>query len=264
MRHVIFATVLLAGGTAWADDFVTLDRQDRHSFAGLEATFFSIGNSDNDAFRFDFHGQFMDPSQKFGGYLTLPATIITGDNGTSGLGDLEVGGIYALPRQDPGFDLIFHAGITLPTGSRGDGGLGNLVGSFGRITDFYDAIPRGVSLRFGGSPVWHRGQLIARADVGLDVNLSNDDANTNADTFVRLNFGIGADLHSVSLMGEFTNIYDTNDNGGWIDTAAFAVRFKGAGKLRPYVALVLPLDDDASGVLDVAFTVGVDSRIDSR
>ena len=49
--------------------------------------------------------------------------------------------------------------------------------------------------------------VLARADIGIDINLDNSEAMTS-DKIVRLNAAVGVDLGQVSVSLESVNLYD--------------------------------------------------------
>jgi hypothetical protein len=256
-----------------SSDFVVMDRMDGTSKAGLDVSYLfpnNTGNNSITALRFDAHGEYVLPTG-IGGYVQLPITYVhassTGNPSTSstGIGDLELGILYATKASSSGLSGVFHAGLTVPTGSTGlDSAVANLVGAFMRLTDFYQSIPQGTSIRLAASPLLRSGQVFARADIGIDANFDAD--NNTADTFGRFNLGVGVDLGGVSLMGELINLRDMTFKGSggtgasWINAGAVSVRFN-AGGARPYGALTFPLDDDSHELMNAVLTVGIETSL---
>nr|HEX4313971.1 hypothetical protein [Kofleriaceae bacterium] len=274
LQWLVACGVVVAPAVASADSFVTLDRQDRTSSAGFEASYLDLKDAadpthSSTLFRFDAHAQYVTPGG-FGAYIAVPFSYVNNDNSNWALDDLEVGGIYVLPQQSPGLDIVLHAGLALPTGSSDlQGALQNLIASSARWNDFYLALGDATSLRLGASAIYRSGALVARVDLGVDANLSNNNSNASntdtADTFVRLNVGVGVDLsHQALLMAELVNLYDPGADGDFstkvIDSGAISLRYTGAS-VHPYVALVLPLDDDAKSFASTAVTLGVDAPL---
>ena len=266
MKHLV-ALALLVPAVAAADPehFVTIDRQDDSSRAGAELSYlFLAGNGDTTAMRFDVHGQYVDPANGIGGYVSVPVGYASGGGDSDqALGDVEVGAIYAVRLANPNTKLILHGGLTLPTekSSLTSAEIGALAFS-SRLADFYQVIPEGTSLRLGVSPIIHQGQLFARADFGLDANLDDSESETAA-AVLRFQFGAGVDLGGATLMVESSNLYVTDKNGssgGWINTGALSARFD-AGGVSPYGALVLGLDDDVRSLMHEAITVGIEGNI---
>jgi hypothetical protein len=264
-----FPSIVRAEDAVHGPGFVTIDRQDAGNRAGAEVSDLIPNNSGTNSFtslRFDFHGQYVDPGSGAGGYVAMPISYVSGTgNSATGIGDFEVGGIYVPKLSTPNTGLILHAGLTLPTGSTDTNpGLANVEGIFHRITDFYLAIPNGLSVRVGVSPVVRSGQLFARADIGFDGNIS---ANRNADVtnLLRVNAGVGFDAGQFAVMAESSNIYATKDSGtttgsSWINTGAVSARVA-AGAIQPFGALVFPLDHDSHQVMDLVIVVGLDAAL---
>jgi hypothetical protein len=266
--------------------FVTLDRFDAVSRAGAEVSYlyYDTGSSTSSVtpLRISLHGQWIDPVSRFGGYAQLPISYVSISSSAGGMsrsesyqgiGDPEIGGIYVPRVSTPGFGIVFHAGLTLPMASTGlNEVISNALVSMSRLTDYYQLVPNGLSLRVGVSPLYRSGQLFARADFGMDINLSDDDSGkmggSTADTFMRVNAAAGIDLGTSSLSVETANLYTTKSNGGpfgssWIDTGAVAARFR-AGTIEPYAAVGFPLDHDAHNVFakyDVSVTVGASALL---
>jgi hypothetical protein len=264
---LVVAAVLMVPVIAAADPehFVTIDRQDDSSRVGAELSYqFLPKGSDGTAMRFDVHGQFVDPMSGLGGYVSVPFGYVSGGGQSDeALGDIEAGAIFAVRTANPNSKIILHGGLTLPTEkSSAISQEVGLVTFASRLSDFYQIIPEGTSLRLGVSPMTRSGQLFVRADFGVDLNLSDSQSQTAA-TLLRFQFGAGLDLGQAALMVESTNVYATGKNGasgGWINTAALSARLD-AGTVYPYGALVLALDDDAKGVMDAALTVGLEGKI---
>jgi hypothetical protein len=265
---VATASTAFAQSAATSPGFVAMDRFDASSRAGAEMSYMfanTTGTTSVTAMRFDGHGQYVDPVSGFGGYLQLPISYVSGGGQSdTGVGDLEVGGIFVPRLSTRNTALVLHAGLTLPTGSTSNGGEGaNLVGTFTRLDDFYDAIPKGVSLRIGVSPIVRSGNVFARLDLGFDSNIS---ATTNVESVLRINAGGGVDLGNVAVMAELVNLHSNrNTNGGstgdqWINEAAVSARFR-SGNVQPYLALVLPLDHDSHLIIDAVLTVGFEASL---
>jgi hypothetical protein len=237
-----------------APGFVTLDRGDATSKLGIEASYLAFGDAPGEtALRFDVHAQYVHLSSGFGGYVQLPLGYVDGAyaqySALTGIGDLDVGGLYVTRLKTPGFAVVLRAGITLPIGVREEGQA--LVTSLARLTDVYLTVDDATTLRFSASALWHSGVYFARADLGVDANLSG--YGDNLDTFVRANVGVGVDSGRLSVSVESTNLND--HNYGWISTAALAARVR-VWRIDVYGALVLPVNIDKIG--DITNETGVD------
>ncbi len=287
----IWACALLVPATALGDDyvpdlpampppppsFVMLDRADTRSRVGIEMSY-ALPHTDDgtsaSAMRYEVHGQYVDLTSGLGGYITMPISHLseTFENETdsvTGIGDLEIGGIFVRDFPKYGVTIAGHGGISLPTGSTDDFAYAaNFVAAITRLPDLYLALPEATSVRIGTSPIWRSGRVFARADFGLDIN--SEAHGIRIDDYLRADVGVGIDLDLVSLTAELANAYvyippsmvtpSNADGSQWIDTAALAARFH-AGLLEPYAAIVIPLDHDSYAYIYVAFTLGFDVRL---
>lgn len=265
MKRIMALVVLVpAVAAADPDHFVTMDRQDDSSRAGLEVSklFYPDNGIANgiSGLRFDLHGQYMTPNA-IGVYMTAPIGHVSGNNESyTSLGDLEVGGIFIPQLSSSNMKLVLHAGITLPTQSKDTNNL--LASAFtmpARLTDYYLLVPEGFSLRAGISPIIKSGQVFFRADLGFDANLSAA-SGSDAKNVIKANAGMGVDLQVASVMVESVNLYVSGNNGGWVNEGAVSARFDG-GSVYPYAALVFALDDESQSLMDEALTVGLEGRL---
>lgn len=269
-----FALVALVGTPGRASaQFATLDRQDTGTEVGATFDYLFV-NHDREpgtsAFRFDLFGQFVDPGSGFGGYLQLPITHDSVNvnvppfqirGSATGVGDLELGGIYVVRARRPDTRFVLHAGLTLPTNpSANDEAFASELGGLARITDLAQVIPNGTTLRVGFSPIWHRGNLVARIDLGLDLNLAIASGRNTLPPLLKLNGGLGFENEAFSIMGELTNTFITGDSidGGdrTLDEAGVTARFFLGSGASVSVGLVLPLEDDTrrlDAILDFGF-----------
>src|SRR5689334_19185855 len=154
MRHFLVVSVVAAlsraafaqeplvqdGDPAKSPGFLSMDRQDGRSVVGAEAAYLFYGNLPTGAsitpVRFDLYGRYIDPDSGFGGYAQIPISYAKLGDSTSnmsqsytGVGDLEIGGIYVPKISTPGLGLIVHAGLTLPTGSSAKGNNSDFLGN---------------------------------------------------------------------------------------------------------------------------------------
>src|SRR6185503_15647670 len=150
--------------------FIQMDRQDQYSRFGLEAAYLVLDDPLDDvtSLRFDVHGQYVMPGG-FGFYGAMPITHASADGGSgTGIGDIEVGGIFIPRMSNPDLTLVVHGGVTVPIASEdGDDLLANALGIAARPTDLVQIIPKGLTLRLGISPIFRSGQLFGRIDGGL-------------------------------------------------------------------------------------------------
>lgn len=239
-----FAEQAPPAAVADTPSFATMDRVDRRSHVDLSlATSFFEGDDPDFNARFDAHAQYVTP-QGMGGYATLPLSHITGnDESETALGNLEVGGIYAI-AQGP-TDIVLRGGLVLPTADDEFGGIiANFATATGRFTDFVLLAPETTFLRLGGSGIHRAGNMFARADLGLDVPVDTPEG-SNADPIVRANVGVGVLQGKVAVMAELVTVGTTGDvdedDDRFLHTAAITVRLHGA-QVSPFASLVVPLD----------------------
>lgn len=260
MLRLATATALLASGVAPASAqeapagpfpvMSTMDRVTDHTnFHGS----LSVGLYDEDetgidlGLRLDLGGQYVAP-QGWGVYGYVPISHLqladfAGDDSETAIGNIEAGGTFQLPAGQ--MDVILRGGISLPTGPDLDdvGFAVNASTIPARLAEFTSITGDITWLRLGGSLLHRQGNLFLRADGGLDLAIAEADG-VDADPMVRVNLGAGVDLGTVTLSGELVTTGTTNGDADeqFFHTLAGTVAFNGAG-LRPYGALVLPLDE---------------------
>lgn len=286
MRRVIvisFACSMLAAAPAWGQvpAFATLDRGDSTSRVGLD-----VGASflDDEAFggggtalRFDVHGQYIHASG-FGGYGLLPLSYASFENEAvddeMALGNLEVGGLYALPAGPT--TAVLRLGLTLPTASEElEGALANAAAVRPRGTDVATFSPESVWLRLGGSLLARSGNLFVRGDLGIDVPLTEDyeidlglfDVQVELDPLIRFNVGGGVVAGPAAIMAELVNIYftgdavdDTDPEDGDDQELEHNLALTGRyfeGNIQPSLSFVLALDDNARDDYDFMLMFGI-------
>lgn len=265
MRAFVAAVVVLgASAPALARPvFVTLDRQDLESRAGAEVSLVSLENNDDALYRLDVHGHYVNAATRAGGYLALPLSYITGDTKNAVLGNLEVGGIYVPDVGSATTDLVLHVGVLLPTArEQGAGAFVGVAGGYARPTDIYQTLPETTALRIGVSPLIRVSPTTTlRIDTGLDVDIDGG-FEDNVSPALHINFGVGFRANeTTSLAFELatqTFIYDDDTETNTV--GALALRFD-ADRVLPYIALVVPIDDGSSSVIDIALTLGLEGRL---
>jgi len=276
------AGVVLSSASALADDetpkdavhspgFVMIDRFDAASRVGADITYLFLdgGNDGTTILRFNLAGRYVDPKKHLGGYVQVPFVHGSGNGASNNaLGDLEVG-FLAMPNLGSNLGMVLRAGITAPTADNAPGdAVFNVVTSVVRLSDLYQALPRGITARLGVSPVYRSGNVFARVDVGLDLNLYEkiDGADSDtADALIRIDAAVGVDLGSLALGLELANAYLNNSNldgigNKMINVAAVSARARLAA-VHPYGGLIIPLDDDSTQIINAAVTVGVEFDI---
>lgn len=268
MRHQPAIAFLLCAITsaAHADPgepppFATLDRQDATSRAGAELSYLKTKSGVNaTVFRADIYGQYVDTDSGFGGYAQLPLSFADASSKSIfGIGGLELGGIFTTRFADNA-RLVLHAGVVLPTASADqDAAAANIITLLARPTDFYLALPDAWSVRTGGAIVLRSGQLFARIDAGVDINATANNSSNRANAVGHLNAGLGFDAGDLALTIESSNVYantDASAGANALDALAFGASFR-AGVTRPYVAVVVGLDDDAQMFGNLVLTAGL-------
>lgn len=268
-----------ASSSADSTGFVAIDRIDGNSRGGIELAYVAFKGGaflgdDVRALHIEGHARYVDQSTGLGGYIQLPfayAQDMHGDRSDSitDVGDLEVGGIFVPRLGVPDFGLVLHAGVTLPTGEHGSnesgfGGLANVA----TLRDLYNSLPGATTLKLGASPLFHRGIVFARLDLGFDWNIDEDQQRFRnpVGKAIHFNAGVGVDLGRAVMMLESENvaILDQRDSmgntirGATLNELAVSTRVN-AGAVSPYAAVVIPLDHDLDSV-DAGFLGGVEFK----
>jgi hypothetical protein len=238
-----------------APGFALLDRTDDQTKIATSLGFSSVDAPGASGQRFDLHGQYMHPQLGWGGYGVLTWGRISSDFGSeSGLGNLEVGGLYAIPGDVP---VILRGGIALETASDDDAFIALITGVH-RITDAGAHMPDTTSLRLSVSPMLRQGQGYFRADAGLDLPLGHD----FVDMFLRFNVAGGIDLGGVALQGELVNIIEISDgDNDTVHVLGLGVRYLDHPVVQPSLTLAIPLDSDVRDLIDFVLVIGVDFKI---
>jgi hypothetical protein len=246
-----------AGSPAAVPGMATMDRFDGQtklatslSYVGLDSDGFI---EDATALHFDLYGQYM-AAQGFGGYGAVNINYISAnDDSETGIGNLEVGGLYLIPGATP---IILRGGLVLATADEDDF-LPNIVGLYARFNDLPQNFASTTWLRLSGHPIIRSGNLFFKADVGLDIPIDDDD--TGIETLVRANVGGGIETGGVAIMGELVNVYSTEDSDDQlVNTIAVTARFMQGGQLQPAVSFVLPLDDEYNDAVDWILILGLE------
>jgi hypothetical protein len=269
---ILFA---LVPATAVADEpalheLTTLDRATGQTGVGADLSYTTgdLGDLEGGASRIDLHGQYMLRSGVgvYGAFAVSKAFLDAKDpanqmfadaiNDATALSNLELG--LQMRRQLRGdLALVGHAGITLPTAQDDDFGavLTNLMSAPRRFTDLVTAIPDTTALRLGISPIWSRGALFARADLGVDVIVDEPEM-SSSDPIVHANLAVGGRSGKLSGALELVTLGTTGtideDQDRFLHTAAISLRYD-AGRFAPNLTVVTPLDDSGRGEL---ITVG--------
>jgi hypothetical protein len=249
--------------------FAVIDKLDASTAAGTDLSYVRVNNGPGvenpTLLRGMVHARYVDAERGLGGYVRVPFAYLRapGDLGTettTDVGDIEIGGIYSPRINQPGTGLILHAGITLPTGERGEAGAVGTFANLLALPDVYNSLPRGTTMKLGMSPRFRSGRLFARLDIGLDWNFDSSDAPVGK--ALHFDAGVGADLESIAVMLESENVTLLSDDMGsasMLNAVAVSARFT-AGTASPYLALAVPIDHDISQFLVLAVTAGVEIR----
>lgn len=278
MREAIAGGLLLVGRLAmagWAlaggflprvataaetPGFATLERADSGSRveAALGLSFYGDEGPDWVG-RADLYGQFSGRSG-WGGYATVPYAFVLDDTDFTGLGNLELGGLYTTSGNVP---FVLRAGIVFDTQSDDfEASFANGLASGARLTDLSTAVTNVMWLRLSVSPTWRSGRLFTRFDAGLDLPFT-ENGSGDVDTLMHFNWGLGYDFGSSAATLEFVNIGTTGEPRGsdrFIHLLSLGVRGS-RGDVRPFGALSVPIDDDL-GELNAVLILGMQLHID--
>lgn len=260
-------------------DFHTTDRLTPATSFGIELGF-EPWDSDNfqpidTVVGFDLGGHFVS-TMGVGGYVVVPVsmisiddTLLTDEDTATMLGNIEVGGLYALPVAKT-TDVVFHLGVALPTASDDDlidesQGLASTP----RYGDLVQRWPHATYLRIGASPMGTFGPIFWRADLGLDFEIADDDdMATDISPIVRVNVAGGVDFGPVDATVELvTNVTNPDDDNAdeTASTLALGARYDG-GTIFPGLALIFPVgfDDPIDSYLDLAIAVSLTARLPEK
>lgn len=220
----------------------------------------------------NLHGHYVDQGTGLGGYLTLPLSYVSYhvdvpiiddiDDSEFSLGNIEIGGMYAKHLRQ--LSLVAHVGVALPTNSAdhdtaADAGTYSFLASAPRYTDLVHRIYDSTWLRMGISPMGRHGKLFWRADLGVDVALDDDNMDSASPAYY-FNVGGGVDLGAASVQVELDTLVTDTDGDDTNTVLAIGARFNG-GKVRPGVALLVPLGWDNNIDWDFGFGVSILSRL---
>jgi hypothetical protein len=241
-------------------DYATLDRASGASEAGADLSFvMGLGDMSGAVSRLDLHGSYMHPSG-FGAYggLAVSKGFVDGNGdpilegfadamNDTALGNLELGGQYKRVLRDD-LSVVAHVGLSLPTASD-ESIFTNLISIQHRINDTITAIPNVTAARLGVSPMWQRGALFARADLGVDVVIDEPEM-ASLNTIGHANLAIGARQGKIGGALELVTMANLGEKDEGDDrvihSAALSLRYD-AGVVAPTVNVVSPLDDASRG-----------------
>lgn len=190
-------------------------------------------------------------SGHFGGYVALSSATISADDplggseSATGILGVELGGTYTTPTSATSA-LTARLGFTVPR----EGDLEELaiaaLASPARLTDLSRIFPETGVARFSVSAHGRSGRLVYRFDGGLDIGIAGE-LGTELDPLVRLNGAVGVAAGPTVIGAELVNLINPSEGGdeGMLHTAALGIRADFNG-LQPGLALIAPLDDEAS------------------
>jgi hypothetical protein len=233
-RHSLLAACVLAalGGPVAAQpagEFMTLDRGDHESRAGLFVGLLHLEDTDFDegALRLEVHGQHVEPNG-LGGYVAIPIHMVIGtEEGQDGatLAGVEVGGLL-VRRLALGQELALRAGLVLPTaeGDEFDEFVVNFFAVQARLTDLVQAAPQTSTVRLGASWLGSLPGVIYRIDGGADVPLFTtlEGVELDRDPLLRLNGAVGIEFGPGTLAFELVNLLLTEGEGGDFGDRSFS------------------------------------------
>jgi hypothetical protein len=229
-----------------------------------------IGDNDDEGVltRTNLLGQFVTPGGA-GGYVAIHATKLVGQEGDedfASLGNLELGGLFH-KQIDAATALGFRFGAILPTRTGDDftpfvDGIYTQVARPGEIAT---AVSDAVWLRANVTPTFRQGIFFARADLGMDLPVTERDQ-LGVDGIAHLNLGAGIQQGAVSVTGELQTAYamgvekiEDREPERFVHTAGASVRYQ-SGKVAPFAAVSTPVDDDFRGDL-MTFTIGLSGQL---
>lgn len=283
MKHspLVLLALLALTGTAVAQDRPPADRV--HDFHSLDrhtaqSTFgFALGYEiwDDNAFidegvGIEIAGHFVSTTG-IGGYLVLPLSYIQledplnilEEDSELALGNLELGGMFVSP-VGADMDLIFHGGVALATADDDGAGGAQALASVPRPGDLVLRWPNTTWLRLGFSPMGRAGIFFWRVDLGLDVELDDDDgAGADISPVLHVSAGGGVDLGKADITAELVNVFDDTDDDNDDESSsmlALGARF-GAGSTYPGIALMLPVGDQDIEALDFVLAFSLTARM---
>ncbi len=233
--------------------------------ARLDYTHDNAGSDDLTLFGLTLHGQYLTP-QGYGGYVSAPFSYASGNGDSrSGLGNLEVGGLYAL-RTSETMDVLLRGGIALDTADDD----GTLLVPISQISPrLTDAFTTGFNTTWGRAQAQVRtssGTLRLGALGGVDVPISGDLKDAGAfDALLDIavsagieepGFGIGVGFSMIQVIGDDSSSDDDN-----ISSFNATIDFPVGPKARVFGTLGIPdLDNISDNGADL-FAIGTGVRV---
>lgn len=187
--------------------------------------------------------------QGFGGYgiLELASQLGNTDVHNTGIGNLELGGLYHTVLS-PNLDLGVRVGAAVATSSDSTRLTNSIASYLIRPADLAASLP-GNWLRVGISPTYHDGIAFARLDAGLDIPVTDRDRVDGA-SLAHVNVGAGVAIKQIIATAELQTLFQLNGQNGTdlskLYTAGASVRYQGRN-LSPYLGVSFPLGNDLTG-----------------
>jgi hypothetical protein len=259
--------VALATTIAHADPaFITVDRFDDSKRAGAAVSYLNVDSPGLGAQRFELFGHYVHATRfgGFGGYgaFAVARETIDNDDNHTALGNLELGALWtSTPSQLP-FPLIVRFGYVLQTaGDDLEDNFANTLASYARFTDRLHATSDVGWVRMSTSATHRSGKGFYRVDLGIDLPAAGE-AKGRTDRIVRLNLAAGIDNGNTAMTFELVNsgTFDNVDDGDprFSHVVALGGRYLAAGRIRPSLALALPLDNPGKEQLNWMLLLGAD------
>ena len=151
-----------------------------------------LSDSIDPVLAFTLHGQWISPSQGYGGYVTLPYYYVDGDvvpDQNKGIGNLELGGLYSM-KQGGNSELLLRGAFVVDSGGMSGGILGLLSQVSPRLKDAYTTGLDTNWARVGGSFHHAEGALRIAAGAGFDFPLDSS-ARDNFDGLAHGEISVG-------------------------------------------------------------------------
>jgi hypothetical protein len=258
-RSLVSAFSILAATPAFAEDAVVpAAPAPAFSHLGPDGQGNEVGGTvgvsiptegDGSLWRLHLVGQGVDPRSGFGGYASLGVGAISGEGDSeTGFGGIEVGGLYHV-APSPEVDAVFRLGVVLPTAS--DDSAGYYFGTLLQDpSNLMTGIPDTTVVRVAVSPAYHQDKLYLRADLGVDVSVSDGDD----EPLVHADLGIGVAPAPVGGTLELQTICVTSGGGGdsCLNLLAASAQFRAGPRGVAHVGIGVPiLEDDFGDIITI-------------
>lgn len=162
------------------------------------------------------------------------------------LSNVEAGALYRARGRTT--DTTFRVGLVLPSGPGLDDDSGdafvNLVATeLARPSDLATGFPETTALRLAVAPTYRSGQLVLRADAGLDVFLDSIDGE-DLEPLWHVDLAGGYEGEQVGVTAELTTVGSTDsDAEGTFHLLSLGVQGR-RGKLTPFGTVSIPFSTE--------------------